>query len=101
MCDRIRPAGRGRACLAAWGEAVRYVFCATDAREIVTRVPAGNAGAGFAARVCGFRERFTRERAFRTAEGDPLTPVTDALNGAGIPVEKLDVAWKRWVLTGK
>jgi len=64
------PAGRGRACLAAWGEAVRYVFCATDAREIVTRVPAGNAGAGFAARVCGFRERFTRERAFRTAEGE-------------------------------
>jgi hypothetical protein len=39
--------------------------------------------------------------AFRTAEGDPLTPVPDALNGAGIPVEKLDAAWKRWVATGK
>jgi hypothetical protein len=39
--------------------------------------------------------------AFRTAEGDPMPSVTDALAGAGIAVDKLDAAWKRWVATGK
>ncbi len=39
--------------------------------------------------------------AFRTAEGDPIASVPDALNGAGIPADKFDVAWKRWVMTGK
>jgi hypothetical protein len=39
--------------------------------------------------------------AFRTAEGDPIASVPDALNGAGIPYDKLDASWKRWVATGK
>jgi hypothetical protein len=63
------PAGRGRACLAAWREAARYVFAATDAREIVTRVPVCNRGAAWAARHCGFAERFARKAAFRAADG--------------------------------
>jgi len=62
------PEGRGRACLAAWRCAARYLFTATDAREIVTRVPASNRGAAFAAKLCGFRERFVRKAAFRTHE---------------------------------
>ncbi len=56
--------GRGRPCIAAWLEASRYMFCATDCREIVTKVPANNLGAAFAAQKCGFTERFVRENAF-------------------------------------
>lgn len=63
------PAGRGAACLSAWKEAVHYMFVATDAREIVTRVPENNRGADFAARRCGFRERFARPNAFKDADG--------------------------------
>jgi hypothetical protein len=63
------PEGRGRRCLAAWREAERFMFTATDAREIVTRVPAHNAGADFAARLCGFAERFRRRDAFLTPDG--------------------------------
>jgi hypothetical protein len=66
------PAGRGRACLAAWREAERFMWTATDAREIVTRVPAHNAGAFMAARICGFRERFTRAAAFVTDAGETV-----------------------------
>jgi hypothetical protein len=62
------PEGRGRACLRAWREAERFMFAATDAREIVTRVPANNFGAGAAALICGFRQRFTRKHAFRTQD---------------------------------
>jgi hypothetical protein len=64
------PEGRGRTCLAAWREAERFMFAATDAREIVTRIPAHNAAAAFAARLCGFKERFARRAAFRTAAGE-------------------------------
>ncbi|MGH7011132.1 MAG: hypothetical protein ACREEX_09865 [Caulobacteraceae bacterium] len=52
----------------------RYVFAATDAREIVTRVPAPNKGAAFAARYFHFVERFSREAAW--AEGGSLHPVS-------------------------
>jgi hypothetical protein len=61
--------GRGRACLAAWREAARYMFLETDAREIVTKVPANNLGAAFAAQKCGFAERFTRHEAFADPHG--------------------------------
>jgi hypothetical protein len=66
----FQPEGRGRACLRAWREAERFMFAATDAREIVTRVPAHNEIAAFAARLCGFRERFRRKDAFRTAASE-------------------------------
>lgn len=64
------PQGRGKACLQAWRAAERWIWSSTDAREIVTRVPRHNAGAAFAARLCGFKERFTRERAFKTPAGE-------------------------------
>lgn len=65
----ILPEGRGRHSLKAWKEAARYMFCRTDAREIVTRVPEHNKGADFAARACGFKERFARVNAFKPLEG--------------------------------
>ena len=65
----ILPEGRGRRARDAWREAERYLFARTDAREIVTRVPANNRGAALAARLCGFRERFRRTAAFRAAGG--------------------------------
>jgi hypothetical protein len=61
--------GRGRRCIEGWREASRYMFCATDCREIVTKVPANNLGAVFAAQKCGFAERFTREGGFVDPQG--------------------------------
>jgi hypothetical protein len=61
--------GRGRACVTAWREASRYMFCATDCREIVTKVPVNNLGAAFAAQKCGFAERFSRDGAFVDPQG--------------------------------
>jgi hypothetical protein len=66
----IAPAGRGRAAAEEWKQAARYIFTATDAREIVTRVPAHNRGAAVAARICEFRERFWRSDAFCTHTGE-------------------------------
>jgi hypothetical protein len=79
------PQGRGRACLRAWREAERFMFAATDAREIVTRVPANNAGAAFAARLCGFVERFTRAGAFRAPDGE--------LVGVSYQARSIDAWW--------
>jgi RimJ/RimL family protein N-acetyltransferase len=62
-------AGRGRAYFDHAAEAMRYMFARTDAREIVTRIPASNRGAAFAAARVGFRERFSRKDAFRAAGG--------------------------------
>jgi hypothetical protein len=64
--------GRGDAPrrLKAWAEAIRYMFVATDAREIVTRVPRHNKAARYAARLCRFATRFEREGAFRAHTGD-------------------------------
>jgi hypothetical protein len=65
----IAPAGRGWAAMRGWRAAERYLFSATDAREIVTRVPAHNEAAAWAAQLCGFRERFSRKDAFRAHTG--------------------------------
>jgi hypothetical protein len=64
------PEARGWACRDAWLVAERFMFTATDAREIVTRVPAHNRAAALAATLCGFQERFAREGAFHTHEGE-------------------------------
>lgn len=61
-------AGRGRAYFDLAAEAMRYMFVSTDAREIVTRIPANNRGALFAASHVGFRERFGRKDAFQTQD---------------------------------
>lgn len=62
-------AGRGRSYFEQAAEAIRYVFSSTDAREIVTRVPADNRGAAVAAAKCGFVERFTRNDAWTRPDG--------------------------------
>jgi len=61
--------GRGRGYFQAAAEALAYVFAASDAREIVTRVPVSNRGAAMAAARCGFQERFARKDAFKMAGG--------------------------------
>lgn len=61
--------GRGRFYVAATLEALRYVFTATDAVEIVTRVPEINRAAAMAARCAGFKERFMRSDAWALPEG--------------------------------
>lgn len=71
----FRPEGRGRGYFAAAGQALDFVFAASDAREIVTRVPACNPAAAFAAARCGFVERFARRRAWRGEDGR-LEPVS-------------------------
>jgi hypothetical protein len=65
----FRPEGRGRAYFAAAWEAVRYLFAATDALEIITKCPDDNGGARMAANLMGFRERFRREDAWAPGVG--------------------------------
>jgi RimJ/RimL family protein N-acetyltransferase len=65
----FRRAGRGRVYFEAATAALDYVFAGTDAREIVTRVPANNPHADLAAARCGFSERFTRRDAFTDPDG--------------------------------
>lgn len=62
--------GRGRYYFEASGHCLDYLFTASDAREIVTRVPSLNRGAGFAADRCGFVERFARKNAWTGATGE-------------------------------
>lgn len=73
------PEGRGRDFFDRAREMFRYVFCETDAVEIVTKVPDDNRGAAVACAKTGFRERFHRENvSYRSlsiegwALGDPL-----------------------------
>lgn len=58
------PEGRGKPYFTGGVELIRWIFVHTDAREILTRIPANNRGAQFAGRYFGFRERFARRAAF-------------------------------------
>lgn len=58
------PAGRNRHMLAARTASLRELFIRSDAVEIVTLVPTGNKGADIWAQHAGFREVFTRAKAF-------------------------------------
>jgi hypothetical protein len=69
-------AGRGREQLKLWREAARWMFTRTDAREIVTRIPDDNPGAGAAAALCGFKQRFRREKAFASVTAGRLVDVS-------------------------
>jgi hypothetical protein len=51
-------------------EAMRHVFCATDALELVTRIPADLPHALALAKAMGFTERFTRKAAWPREDGD-------------------------------
>ena len=63
------PEGRGEGYFEAAREALTFVFTASEAREIVTRIPASSRREAFAAARCGFVERFTRARAFAGPRG--------------------------------
>lgn len=41
----VLPSGRGEWALEFFADAVRYMFCTTDAIELITRIPQGNLGA--------------------------------------------------------
>lgn len=52
------PEGRGSAVKKALAAALDYVFSATDCRQIVTRLPAGNVRAAALGKIAGFRPWF-------------------------------------------
>lgn len=67
----LLPEGRGAEVLPAAAEAFRYVFTATDATEIITKVPEANKAAALMARRAGFVPLFTRKGAW--ADGSDVT----------------------------
>lgn len=56
---QVLPAGRGRWCLDMVNEALAWMFCRTDAVEIMTRCPQGNVAAKALARAIGGCYEFT------------------------------------------
>ena len=62
------PEGRGRGYFAAAAEALDFMFAASDAREIVTRVPVDATSGRPGRRLVGFVERFRRETAWEGRE---------------------------------
>lgn len=58
------PEGRNRHMLAARSASLREMFIKSDAVQVDTIVPAGNKGADIWAQHAGFREVFTRAKAF-------------------------------------
>lgn len=62
-------AGRGRSCIEVGRAVIQHFFAATDAREIITKVPAANRAAAVGAAMVGFKERFTRPGAWTTQDG--------------------------------
>lgn len=58
------PSARGRPMVRLMREGFRYLFTATDALEVVTKVPATNEAADGLARIAGFREVFRRHGAW-------------------------------------
>jgi hypothetical protein len=56
----VLPDGRGEWCLEFGHSAVRHMFTATDAIEIITRIPQGHIGTLALARHTGFVERWSR-----------------------------------------
>lgn len=56
----LLPDGRGADVLPAFEEAARFIFTATDALEILTKIPASNRAADLMARRAGFVPIFTR-----------------------------------------
>lgn len=64
-------AGRGREAIRAMRAGLDYLFAATDATELVTKVPQGNAAALGLARLAGFTRQFTS----RIPWGAELVPV--------------------------
>lgn len=67
------PEGRGDRAIAAMQQGMRYLFTETDCLELRTRIPGNNPAAAMFARVSGFREIFTRDRAWPVSGGEPVS----------------------------
>lgn len=63
------PEARGPSAVRAVRDALRYMFTRTDAVEIVTKVPEGNAGALGLVRAIHGQKQFRREKAWPSAAG--------------------------------
>lgn len=63
------PEGRGENALECMREGARFMFCATDCAELITKCPDENRGALGLARSAGFQEMFRREQAWRHGGG--------------------------------
>lgn len=57
------PPGGREGLMTAMREGLRYMFCATDCTELVSKAPASNGAAIGLARAAGFKERFRRPSA--------------------------------------
>ena len=78
------PSARGRPMLELMRDGFRYMFTATEAVEIVTKVPDGNRMAHRWAEVAGFRETERREACFD-------------LNGEIVGVSFRSLTYQEWV----
>ncbi len=65
MHTAVLPEGRGRWALEAGREALEYMFCRTDAVEILTKCPHGNLAAKAGARMLGMTHDFTTRPLWR------------------------------------
>lgn len=74
------PDGRGKEMIAVIKDALRYMFIRTDAVEIVTKVPDGNAGALGLVRAIHGQLQFTREHAW------PLGDTTVSVGYYSLPI---------------
>lgn len=63
------PHVRGPYVFAAATASIRFMFLATGAMELLTRVPHGNIAATALTRKVGFGHEFSRQRAWPTADG--------------------------------
>lgn len=66
------PSARGGFAIECVREGLRYMFCATDCVELVTRCPDGNRAALGFAREAGFQEIFRREACFDAGGEEPI-----------------------------
>lgn len=79
----VLPSGRGAWALAAAKKAVSFMFTATDAIEILTRVPQGHVAADALARAVGFRHQFE-------------TPPECLFRGERVPCSILTLTLQEW-----
>lgn len=111
----VMPEGRGEWALDLSASTIEYMFCATDALELMTRIPQGAMGSLALARRFGLRERWRCPRTLYRGQEVPYTvysltmfdwlPVDDDQRNAvfarmaQLGMEKKAAVWyQRWAL---
>lgn len=80
----VRPEGRGPWALSMAKAVLRWMFCNTDACEVLTRVPHENRAARALAIAVGMQFEFTR-------------PDGDLLGGKVVPIDCLSITIQQWI----